>query len=56
MHLKAGTEVVFTANGSLEFLNEDGAVNEAVDLFAFAKMYYDHCAKEGVKPNDSLWF
>ena len=26
-----------------------------LDIFSFAKMYYDHCAEKGIEPNDTLW-
>ncbi|KAH7112723.1 RmlC-like cupin domain-containing protein [Dactylonectria macrodidyma] len=50
------TEVVFTITGSLEFLNDDDSLKTTLDIFSFAKMYYDHCKDKGLKPNDGLWF
>ncbi|KAF5027010.1 hypothetical protein F66182_885 [Fusarium sp. NRRL 66182] len=49
------TEIVFTITGSLEFLNEDDSMNFTLDVFSFAKLYYDHCKEKGLKPNDALW-
>lgn len=49
------TDIVFTVNGSIEFLNDDDSIKFTMDLFSFSKLYYDYCAEKGLKPNDSLW-
>ena len=54
--MKSGTEGVFTVSGSLEFVNDNGSLEETMDIFSFAKLYYDHCEKQGVRPNDGLWY
>ena len=56
LEMKAGTEAVFTFAGSIEFLDDDDSVQNTMDVFSFAKLYYDHCAKKGIKPNDGLWY
>lgn len=52
----AGAEVIFTVTGSLEFFNDDDSLRETMDIFSFAKLYYDHCESKGLKPNEGLWF
>ncbi|KXJ85696.1 hypothetical protein Micbo1qcDRAFT_153914 [Microdochium bolleyi] len=56
LFMGAGSEVVFTLNGSLEFLNDDDSLRETMDIFSFAKMYYDHCKEKGIEPNEKLWY
>ena len=46
---------MFTITGSIEFLNDDDSLKFTLDIFSFAKLYYDHCKEKGVKPNDALW-
>lgn len=55
LSVEDNTEIVFTITGSIEFLNEDDSLNFALDVFSFAKMYYDYCKEKGIKPNDALW-
>jgi hypothetical protein len=52
----AGSEVVFTITGSLEFFNDDDSLRETMDIFTFSKMYYDHCEEKGIEPNEKLWY
>jgi hypothetical protein len=51
-----GAEVVFTISGSLEFFNDDDTLKNTMDIFSYAHLYYEHCRKQGLKPNDGLWF
>jgi 2,4'-dihydroxyacetophenone dioxygenase len=55
LSVEDNTEIVFTITGSIEFLNEDDSLNFALDVFSFAKLYYDYCKEKGIKPNDALW-
>jgi 2,4'-dihydroxyacetophenone dioxygenase len=52
----AGAEVLFTVTGSLEFFNEDESLRETMDIFSFAKIYYDYCRENDITPNDGLWY
>jgi len=56
LFMGAGSEVVFTVTGSLEFLNDDDSLRETMDVFSFAKMYHDHCQDKGLEPNQKLWY
>lgn len=49
------TDIVFTITGSIEFLNDDDSLKFTLDVFSFAKMYYDYCKQQGIKPNHALW-
>ncbi|KAF4457590.1 chrR cupin-like domain-containing [Fusarium albosuccineum] len=52
----AGTEIVFTITGSLEFFNEDDSLLSVLDIFSFGKLYYDYCKEKELEPNHGLWF
>lgn len=56
LFMGAGSEVVFTITGSLEFFNDDDSLRETMDIFTFSKMYYDHCEEKGIEPNEKLWY
>ena len=55
LSVEDNTDIVFTITGSIEFLNDDDTLKFTLDIFSFAKMYYDHCQAQGIKPNDALW-
>lgn len=55
LSVEDNTDIVFTITGSIEFLNDDDSLKFALDVFSFAKLYYDYCEKKGIKPNDALW-
>ncbi|KAJ4244038.1 hypothetical protein NW762_014651 [Fusarium torreyae] len=55
LSVEDNTEIIFTITGSLEFLNDDDSMKFTLDVFSFAKMYYDYCKEQGIKPNDALW-
>lgn len=56
LHMSKGAEVVFTVTGSLEFFHDDDSLKNTMDVFSYAHMYYEHCKKQGLKPNDGLWY
>jgi 2,4'-dihydroxyacetophenone dioxygenase len=56
LFMGAGSEVVFTITGSLEFFHDDDSLKETMDIFSFAQLYYDHCEEKGVEPNPNLWY
>jgi 2,4'-dihydroxyacetophenone dioxygenase len=55
LSVEDNTDIVFTITGSIEFLNDDDSLKFALDVFSFAKMYYDHCKEKSIKPNGALW-
>lgn len=55
LSVEDSTDIVFTITGSIEFLNDDDSLKFTLDIFSFAKLYYDHCKEKGIKPNDALW-
>jgi quercetin dioxygenase-like cupin family protein len=56
LHMCKDTEVLVTSTGSLEFLNDDDTLKKTLDIFSFAQMYYEHCKKQGIQPNNKLWY
>ncbi|KAK5312884.1 hypothetical protein LTR93_011155 [Exophiala xenobiotica] len=50
------SEVLFTVMGSIEFFNDDNTLREIMDGFSFWRMYFEHCEKHGIKPNEELWY
>ncbi|KAA8649368.1 2,4'-dihydroxyacetophenone dioxygenase family protein [Aspergillus tanneri] len=56
LHMTKGTKVVFTISGSLEFFHDDGTLKNTMDIFSYAHLYYEHCKKQRLKPNDGLWY
>lgn len=55
LSVEDNTDIVFTITGSIEFFNDDDSLKFTLDIFSFAKMYYDHCKEKGIEPNDTLW-
>ncbi|RAL06929.1 2,4'-dihydroxyacetophenone dioxygenase family protein [Aspergillus homomorphus CBS 101889] len=56
LYISGGSEVVFTINGSIEFFDDNDQLKQTMDIFSFAKLYYDHCEKVGIQPNPGLWY
>lgn len=56
LHMTKDTEVVFTVSGSLEFFHDDDSLKNTMDVFSYAHLYYEHCEREGLTPNDGLWY
>lgn len=56
LYMSEGTEIVFTVSGSLEFFHEDDSLKETMDVFSYAWRYQEHCKKQGIKPNENLWY
>jgi 2,4'-dihydroxyacetophenone dioxygenase len=55
LSVEDNTDIVFTITGSIEFFNDDDSLKFTLDVFSFAKMYYDHCEEKGIEPNHTLW-
>jgi 2,4'-dihydroxyacetophenone dioxygenase len=55
LSVEDNTDIVFTITGSIEFLNDDDSLKATLDIFSFAKLYYEHCKEKGIKPNETLW-
>ncbi|PNP73221.1 hypothetical protein FNYG_13438 [Fusarium nygamai] len=56
LYMGKDTELLITSTGSLEFLNDDDTLKKTLDIFSFAQMYYEHCKKQGIQPNNKLWY
>ncbi|KAL6885763.1 hypothetical protein GGI43DRAFT_418913 [Trichoderma evansii] len=55
LSVEDNTDIVFTITGSIEFLNDNNSLKFTLDIFSFAKLYYDYCKEKGIKPNNALW-
>lgn len=56
LYMGAGSEVMFTVSGSIDFFDDDDSLREIMDGFSFWRMYLEHCEKYGVTPNRKLWY
>jgi 2,4'-dihydroxyacetophenone dioxygenase len=56
LHVAAGTEIVFTLTGSLEFFNDDDSLASVWDCFSFVNLYVQHCKRIGVDENRRLFY
>lgn len=56
LHVSAGTEIVYTVTGSIEFFNADDSLASTWDCFSFANLYVRHCARQGLKVNRRLFY
>ena len=56
LHVTAGTEIVFTVTGSLEFFNDDDSLASVWDCFSFVNLYVQHCQRLGVEENRRLFY
>ncbi|MGV9826847.1 MULTISPECIES: 2,4'-dihydroxyacetophenone dioxygenase family protein [unclassified Gordonia (in: high G+C Gram-positive bacteria)] len=56
LHLFADTEIYFTIEGSIEFLNDDDTLNNTMDIWSFVHLYEDHCARTGTEFNHRIFY
>ena len=56
LHVTAGTEIVFTVTGSLEFFNDDDSLASVWDCFSFVNLYVQHCKSHGLVENPRLFY
>ena len=52
----AGTEIVFTVTGSLEFFNDDDSLASVWDCFSFVNLYSQYCKSHGMVENPRLFY
>lgn len=56
LHVSAGTEIVFTVTGSIEFFNADDSLASVWDCFSFVNLYAQFCAARGMQLNQRLFY
>ncbi len=56
LHLFANTEIYFTVEGSIEFLNDDDTLRNTMDVWSFVHLYEDHCVKTGIEMNKRIFY
>ena len=56
LHVTAGTEIVFTVTGSLEFFNDDDSLASVWDCFSFVNLYSQYCKSHGMVENPRLFY
>lgn len=56
LEVHPGTHIRFTNDGVLEFLNEDDSLQHAYDAWNFIDLYQTHCAENGLRFNEHIFF
>ena len=56
LHVTAGTEIVFTVTGSLEFFHDDDSLASVWDCFSFVNLYSQYCKSHGMVENPRLFY
>ena len=56
LHVLAGTEIVFTIDGSIEFLHDDDTLKNTMDVWSFLYLYQEHCTARGLAFNERIFY
>lgn len=56
LHVMPDTEIVFTIQGSIEFLNDDDTLNNTMDVWSFLHLYEAFCQKNGLEVNERIFY
>lgn len=56
LHLYPNTEIYFTIEGSIEFLNDDDTLNNTMDVWSFVYLYEKHCLDNGLDLNRRIFY
>ena len=56
LHLFENTEIVFTVDGSIEFLNEDDTLNYTLDMWSVVHLYEEFCKANGLQLNERIFY
>nr|WP_255426336.1 2,4'-dihydroxyacetophenone dioxygenase family protein [Pseudonocardia sp. C8] len=56
LHIFENTEIVFTVDGTIEFLNDDNTLNNTMDVWSFVHLYLEHCKTQGLDVNERIFF
>lgn len=56
LHVFEDTEIVFTVDGTIEFLHDDDTLNNTMDVWSFVHLYEEHCKANGLKLNERIFY
>lgn len=56
LHVMENTEIVFTVDGSIEFLNDDDTLNNTMDVWSFVHLYAEFCKENGIELNQRIFY
>jgi len=56
LHIFEDTEIVFTVDGSMEFLNDDDTLHSTLDVSAAVHLYEEHCKAHGLTLNERIFY
>lgn len=56
LHVFENTEIVFTVDGSIEFLNEDDTLNNTLDVWSIVHLYEEFCKTNGLQLNERIFY
>lgn len=56
LHIMENTEIVFTVDGSIDFLNDDDTLNNTMDVWSFVHLYAEHCRATGTTLNERIFY
>jgi 2,4'-dihydroxyacetophenone dioxygenase len=56
LHIFEDSEIVFTIDGSIEFLNDDETLNNTMDMWSFVHLYAKFCEGNGIELNKRIFY
>ncbi len=56
LHIFENTEICFVVDGTIEFLNEDNTLNNAMDAWSFVHLYEEYCRQNGLELNEKIFY
>lgn len=56
LHIFENSEIVFTVDGSIEFLNDDDTLNNTMDVWSFVHLYVEYCKAKGLDVNERIFY
>jgi len=56
LHIMPGAEIIYTIDGSIEFLNEDDTLDYVMDVWSFLKLYEDFCGLQKIALNKNIFY
>lgn len=56
LHIFENTEIVFTVDATIEFLNDDDTLNNTMDVWSFVHLYEEYCKANGLELNQRIFY
>lgn len=56
LYMREGTEVLYTLNGSIDFLNDDETLAVTMDGWSFVHQYAEYCKEKGIEFNERIFY